>query len=321
MDNLSSEDPTTMLATLHADHGLQTWSDDKKRDFARTFDSRVLEARYILTATAEKVQDIAERRKFISARHIKQIDRSLPFQRHVATPNMRRPSDWQTDEASTAQREMLARCRTIAELDQIAEQRAASIIKALPPLNKAVQLIDKDTAAMIVQRDKLQAEAQTLADELDETPTRIAMSEVDQTMTVAAFRQMITDAKSVRDAKIKRLRELAEKGVELEQAISKALFAGLPGLSDAVTETIVAHFERAMALVEIGRRVTEQVLFGDSAAAMKILSTFEHDEVKVNDEMTTKVANAMAKLRAQALSEGKKTSKRSAKKLPAKKGK
>lgn len=297
MDNLGTEDPTTMLATLHDDAGLQTWSEDKKRDFAATFDARVLEARFILATTAGLVQEIAERRRFISAKHIKQIDRKLSFPRNVAMPNMNLPGYWEKGPEHDQRRTLLSRCRSVEELHTIAEQRAAAIVSALPPLNKAVQLIDKTTATAIVQRDKLQAEAQALADELDEAPTTISLAEVDQDMSIAAFRKMVEDAKDVRDGKIRRLAKIAKRGVELEQQISKALYVGLPGLSEAVVDTIVAHFERAMALVEIGRRVGEKVMFGDSDAAMQILSTFEHDEVKVNDDMTRKVADAMAKLR------------------------
>lgn len=295
MDNIGNEDPTTMLATLHQDRGLQTWSDEKKKDFAATFEARVLEARFILTATAEKIEEVAMRRKFISQRHHAQINRALPFERHVATPNMRMPGDWERGKGADDQRAVLSLCRDVSVLATIADQRAQAVISALPPLNQAVQLIDKVTAAKIVERDKLQAEAQVLAEELDEAPTKIALSEVDQAMTIAAFRKMVSDAKEARDAKIRKLKKVAEKGVELEQAISKALYVGLPGLSEAVGE---------------------QVLFGDSDAAMKILATFEHDEVKVNDEMTAKVAEAMAKLRA-----GQPKAKGSPKKLPAKKGK
>lgn len=300
----TTSDPTTMLATLSANDGLHQWSDEKKREFVDTFAVRVVESRYVLCRTAEKVLEAAERRKFISSKHEREIDKRLEFRRSLPT-------------VSHYEMRQVKGARGTDVLDQIADQRAKTIINTLPPLKTAVQVIDKETAKMITQLDAIKAQAQTVADEIDECVTTFKLSEVEQDITIGEFRSMVESEKDRRNKLIDKLHKLGKKGTELDQRIAKALFAGLPGLSDAVVDCVIEHYERAMALVEIERRVSERVKFGDSDAAMDILATFEKDEVTVNEDMTAKITAAMDKLKtaAKALRAGKKkASKKRAKK-------
>lgn len=285
-ETTDTADPTTMLATLGANDGLLNWSDEKKTDFVKTFALRVVEARYVLCKTADLIQAAAERRKFVSRKHTRQIDARLEFDRRTPVPDYRELRD-ALDKGM----------RATNLLDQIAEQRAKTIISSLPPLKTAVSVIDKDTAKLITQLDRSREQAQTLADELDEMATTFKLSEADQDQTIAEFRAMVEAHNDLRNTRLAKLSKLGKKGVELDQQIAKALYAGLPGLSEAVVDCIAEHLERAMALVEVERRVSERVKFGDSDAAMDILATFEQDEVRVNEDMTTRITAAMGELK------------------------
>ena len=76
----------------------------------------------------------------------------------------------------------------------------------------------------------------------------------------------------------------------------KALYAGIPGISDAVLKSIKLHYDKSKALDQMGRRVEEQVLFGDSAAALELLRGFEADEEKLAGEVKAEFKAAMKTL-------------------------
>jgi hypothetical protein len=104
---------------------------------------------------------------------------------------------------------------------------------------------------------------------------------------------------------------MGQTGIELDNQINKALYLGLPGLSDAVIKVVADHLERAVAFDQTTRRVTEKVLFGDSEAAMELLKGFERDEVTVSDNIKAEFSAAMLKL---GIAAGKKTRQLKAKK-------
>jgi hypothetical protein len=62
-------------------------------------------------------------------------------------------------------------------------------------------------------------------------------------------------------------------------------------------EVIKSHIDRSVALDEVSRRVEEQVRFGDSEAAVSLLSHFEQDEVNIGDTIRSQLAEALNKLK------------------------
>jgi len=260
---------------------METWSDEKRSDFVKTFEKRSAAARFILELTAQAIMSTASRRKFISAKHVNQVEKANTVTRHCGYHR-----DIEKESG-----------RTYEDLHKIAEQQADAVLKGLPPLKKAVQIIDPDTAKKIDQRDKLIVKGKKLRDELVELAEPIKMGEIDQNMTVGEFRKMVKTRERRQKTLIDTLEEVAKEGNELENAINKALYAGLPGLSDAVVKAINDCYGRSTALDATTRRVAEQVKFGDSAAAMDILRRFEKDEAEVSDEIKAEFQDALKKLK------------------------
>ena len=108
---------------------------------------------------------------------------------------------------------------------------------------------------------------------------------------------MVKNTEKKRTGLITKINELTEEGLELDSDINKALYSGLPGLSDAVLAAICSMMERAKALSQMGRRVGEQVMFGNSEAALELLRRFESDEVKLSDDVKMELGQAMDKLK------------------------
>ncbi len=260
---------------------IATWSDEKKAEFVKTFEKRSVAARVILELTAESVLSVASQRKFISTKHVNQVNRSSTVGNRCGY--------YQDCEETTG--------RTHEDLAKIAEEQAKAVLKGLPPLKKAVQIIDPATAKKIDQRDKLVVKGKKIRDELVELAEPILMGEIDQQMTVGEFRKMIKTRERRQKRLVDNLEELAKEGNELENAINKALYAGLPGLSDAVVKVVNDCYERSTALDSTARRVSEQVKFGDSQAAMSILQRFEQDEAEVSSEIKAEFDGALKKLK------------------------
>ena len=270
------------LATLQNADTLATWSDEKKKQYLDVFEDRLLAARYILKKTAEYIQRKAVDRKFISYKHTRDLDRL-----HGSVD--------------------ISKCsRSKEDLRAIADERASLILKELPTLKKAVQWIDPETSKMIERKDKLLVKANELREKLDEVCQTIDMADLDQKMSIGAFRKLVADREKERKALLRKLEDVGEEGTKLEDTIAKKLYAGLPGLSDAVVQTIKDHWERFTALDQMGRRVGEQVMFGDSESAMEILRKFEADEVTISDDLKSRIKDAVATLKASAKGGGKK---------------
>lgn len=296
-DSITDLVPTAVAGTEE----METWSDEKKADFVKTFERRSVASRVILELTAQAITSTASRRKFISTKHVNQIERSNTVPRHCGYYN--------EFEKETG--------RTYEDLNKIAQEQADTVLKGLPPLKKAVQIIDPVTAKKIDQRDKLIVKGKKIRDELVSLAEPIKMAEIDQSMSVGEFRKLVKDREKRQRTLVLQLEDVAKEGNELENAINKALYAGLPGLSDAVVKAIQDCYERSSALDATTRRVAEQVKFGDSAAAMDILRRFEKDEAEVSDEIKVEFQEALKKLK---LAGTKKRARRTkAKKLPAKK--
>ena len=134
-------------------------------------------------------------------------------------------------------------------------------------------------------------------DQIEKVTEPIVMSDMPQDMTIGAFRAIVRDREKERRRLITEMNECGKEGQELERQISKALYSGLPGLSDAVVDVILSHRERAAALDTFGRRAVEQIKFGDSEAAMSLLKHFEQDEITVSDTVRSKFTEALAQLK------------------------
>jgi hypothetical protein len=257
---------------------MAAWSETKKAEFIATFEKRSAASRLILETTASCVLEIASRRKFVSTKHVNQVERSSTVD-----------CQWNKHQEVTG--------RSNEDIHKIAQAQAEAILKGLPPLKKAVQIIDPDTAKKIDARDKLLVKGKKIRDELVELAEPIRMVDLDQNMTVGEFRKLVKDRERKQKRLVNQLDEIAKDGNELENAINKALYAGLPGLSDAVVKVVNDCYERSSALDATTRRVAERVKFGDSAAAMDILRRFEDDEVEVSEEIKAEFDGALKKLK------------------------
>jgi hypothetical protein len=290
-DSITDLVPTAISGTEQ----MAEWSDEKKADFVKTFEKRSAASRLILEMTAEAMLNTASGRKFISAKHVNQVNKSNTVSRSCG---YHRDIEKETG-------------RTYEDLYKIAEEQAKAVLAGLPPLKKAVQIIDPDTAKKIDQRDKLIVKGKKLRDELVELAEPIEMGDLDQNMTVGEFRKMVKAREKRQKRIIETLEEIAKEGNTLENAINKALYSGLPGLSDAVVKAVNDCYERSNALDATTRRVAEQVKFGDSNAAMSILRRFEEDEAEVSTEIKAEFQEALKKLKLAATRKRK-----TAKKLP-----
>lgn len=294
---VSDVNPANALAQLN-DTAIAMWSDEKKKDFVGTFAQRARVARYILEKTAQIILDKAYERHYISTKHLNELAKTPGAYQTQALRQVISADLYDKPEGrdSYYRAPTMVGGRNITQLDDIARERSEAILKELPQLRKAIEIISPDTAKLMAQRDTILEKGNKLAEKLEEIAQPIAMSDLDQKMTIGDFRKMVKDRNKQRKKLIDALNELGEEGSELENTINKRLYRGLPGLSDAVIRVAVAHKEKSLALDEMNRRVAEKVQFGDSDAALELLKRFEQDEVKVNDAIKAEFAAAMEKL-------------------------
>jgi hypothetical protein len=163
-------------------------------------------------------------------------------------------------------------------------------------MKDAVKVIAPDVAAKIEKRDKLQEEGQKLFDALEEYQGTLYMGDYPN-MKICDFMDMLKERTKARKKIVDKLEEIGDEGLELDSAIDKALFRGLPGLDDAIKELVKDHIERAKALDQFDRRVEEKIKFGDSQAAVDILQQFEKDEQAVSDKIKGSFQGALDKLK------------------------
>lgn len=282
-----------MLAQVQAGQ-ISLWSDDKKREFVDTFHARTQAARYILEQTARKVAEKALEKQYMSARHCDKLALE-PF--HVVL--VRLGDVVPAKESYYGQRviPITVGGRELAVLDEIACERADQVLAELPPLRAAMLVLDPEVAKQMDDIEKLTRDGQKLHQDLLAVTEPIVLSELDQSMTLGAFHVLVEDRDEQRHQLIRKLSKLATRGNEMEAAVAKKLYAGLPGLTDAVMQVIREHIERSKALDEMGRRVDEQVRYGDSEAALELLRHFEVDELAVSSTLKQQFRDAMTKLR------------------------
>lgn len=282
---------TDMVRAIEENGAIATWTDHRRDDFCKTFADRVRVSRYILECVAESVQREALKRRFIGEKNLKAIK--------TPSHDVSYLCDMYSDSAHWRNNRDSSICagRPTSQLREIANERAKAILDNLPTLSTAVQIINPELAKKIDRRDALTKKGQELTDQLLEASEAIVMSELDQGMTVGAFLEMVRQRDKLRAGIHTELAEVSEEGRELEIAIAKALYSGLPGLSDAVIKVINDHYARSNALDEITRRVTEQVKFGNSPEALEMLRRFEGDEVSVPDSIKDQFKAALEALK------------------------
>lgn len=292
---------------------LATWSDEKKNAFVATFQQRIKVARAILEVTACHILEKARERSFLSEWHTRK-DKRL---QDVARSDRKRYYDLRHGAYAPS----TIGGRGFQEIHDIGVARGDAIIQELPGLSAAVQIIDPETAEKIKKVKALSAQGNKLLEQIEALSEPIRMSQLDQNMTVGAFREMV----KVQDKKRAGLRDKATDVANEAQALQKdvdfKLFKGLPGLSDAVIDTVISLVDQSTALGTLDRRVEEQVKFGDSAEAMRLLEHFEEDEKEVSKSVAARFAEAMQTLRAKGKSMGLKVRKAPARRALKKGGK
>ena len=274
------------------DTAITLWSESRQNEFVQTLQDRMLASRYILERTAGFVLEIAERRKFIGSRHTAPYRPRHSSESVFASYNILRKLCINFPEGPVK-----VGGRAVEDLNEIAEARANEILSNLPSLNEAVKIIDPETAKKITRIEELKKRGQALYDQVEKVSEPIVMSELDPNTTIGAFLGMVKERNKQRRDLLGRLRDIAEEGAELEQAVDKKLYSGLPGLSDAVISLVKEHVERSTMLDITIRRVEEQVKFGKSAEAVELLRHFENDEKAISGSVAEKFKEALTKLK------------------------
>lgn len=268
--SLTLLEPTSEMIT--------TWSDDKKQEFCKTFEDRATVSRVVLNLIGDAIVEAAERRFFIPKggalrSQMFESKNRVDYDRHG-----NKDRSWE-------------------ELQKIARDRAQAIVSELPRSVDAVNIIDPETATKMRRKDKIEEQLNDLHNEYTELDDEVNLADVPQDWTVAQFRQHLDDEVKKREKLVAKISKLAKDGKDLERQISKKLYKGLPGLREAVIKVVVAHYERSTHLGTVTRRVTEQVKYGDSEAALQLLKSFENDEVTVSDDIKKEFSQAMAALK------------------------
>jgi hypothetical protein len=298
MDKMLDSSTAAMVGAVSGG-AIARWNEDKKKEFVGTFKDRVVVARFILEYSAYEIARIAMRRRFIGQRHWDRM-----FEKEVHEDDFAPQRFMKVIQPSHSGQyygrscyDNKVGCRDPQELMVIAKERAEVVLKSLPPIQEALNIIDPESAKMLDRIDVLKAQGAKLVEQVEEASEPIIMAEVDQKMTVAAFRKMVKTQDTRRRQLLDKLVDLGKEGSQLETIVGKRLFKGLPGLSDAVMAVVRQHLDRSKGLDATSRRVEEQVLFGDSEAALELLRGFEKDEAAISDWVKASFDAALVKLK------------------------
>lgn len=276
-DQMLEESPDTMLAKV-SNTEMALWSETKRQEFVDLFKQRSMVAQYLLVQSANLIIHRARERHFIGGSTSEKLFEKL--HREELT------SDYGRNVAG----------RNTTELNRIAEERVALLLEELPSTQKAVSIIDPETAALIRKKEALLDKLKELKEKLEELPNEIDMRELAPNTTVGAFLKQVDDLEDLREKTIKQMAKIGKEGNSVLSIINKRLYKGLPGLSEAVVKVVNQYVERATALSGVTRRVEEKVKFGDSEAAVTLLKTFENDEVAVSDTIKLEFTAALEQL-------------------------
>jgi len=296
----TSDKLNNTLALLNSDStlldGMASWDTPRRQAFVATLQERGNVHAVLAMLEVGCLLDIAQSRHFISDKHMREI-REKTANQHFNLDNWKSLLQY-THRYGRNDSSYCGRSRT--ELEQIALESAQTIAKSLPKLVDAVRIIDKVTAAKIDKARKLREELNGHEARLKELTHPMILSEFAKENPKALASEFV-DIVERRAAEAKTLIEemnkLAKQGMELQRDIDKALYEGLPGLSEAVVELAIEKIKSVSAMPQMMRRVSETVQFGDSAQATAMLSTFEKDELQLDESIKEKFKTAMDKLR------------------------
>jgi hypothetical protein len=270
MEEPQTIEEATALTTVVSQDAMATWSEDRRKEYVALFNKRARSSIYILVRTAELLQEGAVRRFIRSQRSnlTNDVGGSYAF----------RGTD-----------------RPHEELEEIAKKRANNIFNELPQVRRALEIVNPDVAKWMDRRDAIIKLGTKKLVELEEASQSIVLSDLDQKMTLAQFKQYADDREKVRIKLVKDLNALGTEGAAIEVKIHKALFKGIPGLSEAIELAMDAQLARAKGMQQVQRRVEEKVMFGDSQAAQELLNHFKDDELELNDDVKTQMQEILAK--------------------------
>jgi hypothetical protein len=298
----TSDKLNSALSLLHGDStlldGMAAWDTPRRLAFVQTLQDRGNVHAALAMMEVEILLDIAEGRHFISQKHREEIS-SKTAKSHFRIDNWESLLGYGTYQYGN--RNDNTYCgRSRDELKQIAEESAKAIAKNLPKLADAVRVIDVATADKIDEARALRTELDGHEATLKDLTAPLVLTEYAKQhpkATVTDFVQLVEGRANAAKTLVETMNKLGQKGRELQQLIDKALYEGLPGLSEAVVELAVEKIKSVSAMPQMMRRVSETVQFGDSAQATTMLSTFEKDELKLDGSIKEKFKEAMDKLR------------------------
>jgi hypothetical protein len=266
------------------------WTDDKKKDYVGLFKQRANASMYILRNTAKELASRAKEKQFLGVpRYNKLVEECLQFagEDAIQTNYGRYDVDlWRKTYD-----------RSQADLDAIVKQRVVTLIKQLPSLNAAMLILDAETHAKMLRRDELREKGQEITDKFAEVSVDVRLSDMDQTMTIGAFRAYMKDLESKRRRMLEELEEIGREGQDLERHINKALFKGLPGIGEEIENVVKELYQQSKDMGSTSRSVENTVLYGDCEAALAILESFKSDEQKVSTAIGLRFQNGLELLK------------------------
>jgi hypothetical protein len=288
MSSTEQTTPDQMMAliTTSAD-SMVSWSDAKKSEFSELFKQRTNASAYICIMTAEYIAKAAKSRYMINQ------SKTIEFGPHGFKHSLCQPSHNRYSDPSSCGG------RSCAELDEVAKKASIAALKRVPSVQTALSIVAPEIVAEIERRDEIFAKMERQAEILSTIPSELSLSDAAfQDMTVRDFRKECIKLLQKRDTCVKTIDSLHIQFVGIDKEISKALFKGIPGISEAVLNLITYYIERAKSLVQLSRRAEEKVKFGDSEAAASMLQKFEQDEQTVNASVKAEFDAAMENLKA-----------------------
>lgn len=296
MDELQMTEHLPEITALSRELGkdaMIAWSEEKKKDFTVKFSERARVSQYIMALTAELVVQEAKAKQFISDKHLG----GMQYRDTSSKLRDRREKPIITGSYYNESYFDTVGGRQTDELRKIAKDRADQILANLPELQAAVEIISPEISKAIEKRDSLLDQGKKLFKLAEEVSGSLNMADVDQKMSVGEFREFVKARHKKRRDLLYKMEEVGKEAQSLENKINRFLYAGLPGLSQAVMDVINNLFEKVTALGTLNRRVEEKVMFGDSAAAVTLLQSFEKDELAVSDEVKSQFDRALEALK------------------------
>lgn len=270
------------------------WSDVKKKDYVTLFKQRANASMYILRNTASQMALRARDKQFLGIpRYNKLVEECQSFAGEDAIQSNRHCYGHQ--EVADLWRKTYDRSQ--ADMDAIVSERVTALLKNLPSLNAAMLILDPDTHARMIRREELREKGQEITDKFAEVSVDIRLSDMDQGMTIGAFRAYMKDLESKRKAMLEELEEIGKEGQDLERHINKVLFKGMPGIGEEIESVVKELYQQSKDMGSTSRSVENTVLYGDCEAALAILESFKNDEKKVSTAIGLRFQNGLELLK------------------------